>query len=43
LVIIGQEMDKEEIMLELQACLCTESEIKDMEVGIRFKDPFPEY
>jgi G3E family GTPase len=43
LVIIGQELDKDEIISELQACLCTENEVKDMEVGLRFKDPFPEY
>jgi G3E family GTPase len=43
LVIIGQDMSKEEITSELQKCLCTEKEIKDMEVGMRFKDPFPEY
>ncbi len=43
LVIIGQELNKEEIISELQGCLCTESEIKDMEVGLRFKDPFPAY
>jgi hypothetical protein len=43
LVIIGQEMDKESIIKELQECLCTEKEIRDMEVGLRFKDPFPEY
>ena len=41
LVIIGQQMDKETILKELEACLCTEAEIKDMEVGLRFKDPFP--
>jgi G3E family GTPase len=43
LVIIGQELDKDEIISELQACLCTENEVNDMEVGLRFKDPFPEY
>jgi G3E family GTPase len=41
LVIIGQEMDKETILRELEACLCTEAEIKDMEAGLRIKDPFP--
>jgi G3E family GTPase len=41
LVIIGQDLDKEAIMRELQNCLCTESEIRDMESGLRFKDPFP--
>jgi G3E family GTPase len=43
LVIIGQELDKELIIQELQNCLCTESEIKDMEIGLRFKDPFPDF
>lgn len=41
IVIIGQEMDKAIILAEMQACLCTESEIKDMEAGLRFKDFFP--
>lgn len=41
LVIIGQDMEQEQIIHELQACLCTEAEIKDMEVGLPFKDPFP--
>ena len=43
LVIIGQGMEKENIIKEMEACLCTEKEIRDMEVGMRFKDPFPEY
>jgi G3E family GTPase len=41
IVIIGQEMDKEQIIDELNACLCTEPEIRDMEAGLKFKDPFP--
>ncbi len=41
LVIIGQEMDKILIIKEITACLCTESEIRDMEIGLPFKDPFP--
>jgi G3E family GTPase len=41
LVIIGQDMDKETITRELDACLCTEGEIKAMWQGQRFKDPFP--
>lgn len=41
IVIIGQEMEKETILRELEACLCTDSEIRDMEIGLRFKDPFP--
>jgi G3E family GTPase len=43
LVIIGQEMDISLITAELHACLCTAQEIKDMEVGLGFKDPFPIY
>lgn len=43
LVIIGQDMDKAAIVAEMQACLCSENEIRDMELGIRFKDPFPLY
>lgn len=43
LVIIGQAMDKETIIKEMQACLCTEKEIQDMELGLQFKDPFPAY
>ncbi len=41
LVIIGQDMDREQIINELQQCLCTESEVRDMEAGLIFKDPFP--
>jgi G3E family GTPase len=43
LVIIGQDMNREQIVAELEACLCNESEIKDMEAGLRFKDPFPAF
>jgi G3E family GTPase len=41
LVIIGQDLDKETIIRELTECLCTDGEIRDMEVGLSFKDPFP--
>ncbi len=41
LVIIGQDINKEKITAELQQCLCTESEIQNMEVGLKYKDPFP--
>jgi G3E family GTPase len=41
LVIIGQGLDEEVIRLELEVCLCRESEITHMENGGRFKDPFP--
>ncbi len=41
LVIIGQDLDKEIIIQEMEHCLCTEKEIRDMKLGLRFKDPFP--
>jgi len=41
LVIIGQDLDQEVIEEELELCLCTEAEIKKMEVGGKFNDPFP--
>jgi G3E family GTPase len=41
LVIIGQDLDKEVIVGELEACLCTDSEIHFMEKKGRFNDPFP--
>ncbi len=41
LVIIGQDLNKQDIIYELSECLCTESEIRDMEAGLKFKDPFP--
>jgi G3E family GTPase len=40
LVIIGQHLNTVGIIMELQACLCTDSEIVAMERGQRFKDPF---
>lgn len=43
LVIIGQEMDRENILKEMEACLCTEKEIHDMEEGFVFYDPFPAF
>ena len=42
LVIIGQDLNEDTICFELEKCLCTESEIKHMENGGRFKDPFPQ-
>ncbi len=42
LVIIGQDLSEDIICFELEKCLCTEREIKHMESGGRFKDPFPE-
>jgi len=41
LVFIGQDLEKGYIISELENCLCTESEIKAMESGKKFKDPFP--
>lgn len=41
LVIIGQDMDKAQIISELNNCLCTDGEIKAMWQGQRFKDMFP--
>ena len=43
LVIIGQALEKDAIIKEMQQCLCTEKEIRDMEAGLKFKDPFPLY
>jgi G3E family GTPase len=41
LVIIGQQLNITEIIEELNACLCSETEIEQMEKGGYFKDPFP--
>ncbi len=41
LVIIGQDLDKAQIINELTDCLCTEAEILHMEKKGRFADPFP--
>jgi len=41
LVIIGQDLDKELILSELEFCLCTNKEILQMETNQKFKDPFP--
>lgn len=41
LVLIGQDLDREVILEEFEQCLCTEREIKLMESGARFEDPFP--
>ncbi len=43
LVIIGQDLIEELIVAELQGCLCTEEEIKQMEGGGTFIDPFPKF
>ncbi len=42
LVLIGQNMEKEEIQAELEECLCTEAEIRRMEQNIyEFTDEWP--
>jgi G3E family GTPase len=41
LVIIGQGLDKELIVSELEACLCNAAEITQMEKVLKFVDPFP--
>ncbi len=41
LVIIGQDLNQQQITAELQDCLCTELEISHMENNGAFKDPFP--
>ena len=41
LVLIGQDLDPGQILQELQQCLCTEGEIRLMETGGQFEDPFP--
>lgn len=41
LVIIGQDLNEGVIRFELEECLCTEEEIKQMEQKGKFKDPFP--
>ncbi len=41
LVFIGQDLEKDYIISELENCLCTESEIVAMENKKKFKDPFP--
>ncbi len=41
LVFIGQDMDKEQITADLDACLLTEVEIAGMNAGNSFKDEWP--
>ncbi|MEO6687443.1 MAG: GTP-binding protein [Dyadobacter sp.] len=41
LVIIGQDLEKDLILNELELCLCTNKEIVQMEKGEKFRDPFP--
>ncbi|WP_254563172.1 GTP-binding protein [Dyadobacter diqingensis] len=40
-VIIGLNLDKEKIRNDLELCLCSEAEIKDMFSGVKFEDSFP--
>ena len=42
LVIIRQDLNHQQITKELQDCVCSELELKHMETGGSFKDPFPE-
>ncbi|MEO6685861.1 MAG: GTP-binding protein [Dyadobacter sp.] len=41
LVIIGQDLDQDLIISEITHCLCTDQEIRLMESGEDFIDPFP--
>ncbi|WP_461099078.1 GTP-binding protein [Spirosoma luteolum] len=41
LVIIGQELNPDQITAELQACLCTEAELRHGQRWGKFSDPFP--
>jgi len=41
IVFIGQDIEKEKMMTDLENCLCTETEIKASEKGLRFQDDFP--
>lgn len=41
LVIIGQDLKKDHIWSELEACLCTEEEIDAWQKGLDFNDPWP--
>ncbi len=41
LVIIGQDLAEATIRRELTDCLCTPAELRQMESGARFRDPFP--
>lgn len=43
LVFIGQNMDKNELQQELEACLCTDEEIVLYKQGFAFNDPWPEW
>ncbi|HMG07993.1 MAG TPA: GTP-binding protein, partial [Mucilaginibacter sp.] len=40
LVFIGQDLDKEALPKELEACLLNEQEVADYLAGKKFNDPF---
>ncbi len=42
LVFIGQDLDKEQMLHDLESCLITELEAKMMKEGRSFEDPFPQ-
>lgn len=42
LVFIGQDLDKEKMLGDLESCLLTDDEKSVFENGIHFQDPFPE-
>jgi G3E family GTPase len=41
LVFIGQDLDKNQIINELNQCLCTPAELQAVQQGKKLKDPFP--
>lgn len=41
IVVIGQDLDKDCILKEMEICLCNNHELRDMEKGEYFADPFP--
>jgi G3E family GTPase len=43
LVFIGQEMDKEQLIIELESCLCTDKELEHYKNEGQFEDPWPEW
>jgi len=41
LVLIGQDMDKKQIIKDLQNCLCTKEELEQWKAGFSFEDNWP--
>jgi G3E family GTPase len=41
LVIIGQDLSQEQVINELEQCLCSDKELVDFKLGKKFEDPFP--